>query len=199
MLAGMHSVGMLSSDTETIIDMAYECLEGCEDLLKYHERHGTPSMLILTQHCPDVAQRTAALLRDRIEGKNVIEIGAGVGFLAVEMARYAKSVVAIEADPAWSWVFTRSLYRHKPTNLTWIFGSAEHMIGTITGDVAVILTHSGIEEMRQIGLAFAPDVLMPLQEPRRFMVDADGEVIVQSFKEEAVRQAKIHGIPHSLR
>lgn len=153
----------MSAATDDLIDMAYDALEGAEDLLAYHKRHGTPSLLILTQYSPDVAIETARLLAADIDGKRVIEIGAGVGFLAVEMAKRAKSVIAIESDPAWSWIFTRSLYRHKPPNLTWIFGSAESVADVITGDVAIILTHSAPDEMRAVAQRMAPKVIMPFQ------------------------------------
>jgi hypothetical protein len=76
------------------------------------------------------------------------------------MAKIAKSVFAIEVDPAWSWVFTHSLYRHKTKNLTWIFGSAESVVEWLNGDVAVIVTRSGIEEMRALAYRMAPRVLM---------------------------------------
>jgi tRNA G37 N-methylase Trm5 len=146
------------------IHMAYETLEGCEDVLAYHERHGTPSLTILTQISPRVAQETASKLGDWLNGKDIIEIGAGVGFLAIEMAKRAKSVIAIEADPAWSWVFTRSLYRHKPNNLTWFFGSAQSLFGKLHADACIIFTRSGAQEMKEIGLHFAPVIVMPYQD-----------------------------------
>ena len=31
------------------INMVYDSLEGFEDLAEYHERHGNPSLLILTR------------------------------------------------------------------------------------------------------------------------------------------------------
>lgn len=165
-------------NTEHVQDLIYDALEGCEDLMRYHHRHGTPSLLILTQHSPEVAMESAAMLAPYIEGKRVIEIGAGVGFLAIEMAKLAKSVIAIETDPAWSWLFVHSLYTHKPRNLTWIFGDALGLADSIRGEVCVIFTHSGIEEMRAIGKRFAPLVLMPLQEKaftsRKFEVDPFG-------------------------
>ncbi|NQT03560.1 MAG: hypothetical protein HQ580_16145 [Planctomycetes bacterium] len=146
------------------INMVYDALEGFEDLAEYHDRHGNPGLLILTQHSPQIAQETARLLRPDIEDKRVIEIGAGVGFLAIEMAKYAKSVIAFEVDPAWSWIFTKSLYKHKPVNLSWIFGDAKQFIGSIRGDIAVVFTRSGTHELKRIAEAFAPKVIMPFQE-----------------------------------
>lgn len=145
------------------INMVYDSLEGFEDLSEYHARHGNPSLLILTQHSPQIAQETARLLKPDIENKNVIEIGAGVGFLAIEMAKYAKSVIAFELDPAWSWIFTKSLYKHKPVNLSWIFGDVKQFIDIIYGDIAVVFTRSGIKELKKIAKKMAPKVIMPLQ------------------------------------
>lgn len=157
----------MTFDTSDAIDMAYNCLEGAEDLLKYHAEHGTPSLLILTQHSPQIATETARLLASEISGKRVVEIGAGVGFLAIEIAKLAKSVVAIEVDPAWSWIFTRSLYAHKPPNLTWIFGTAESVADIVRGDVAIICTRSGHKEMKAVASKMAPRVLFPLARMER--------------------------------
>ena len=76
----------MNNDIDVLIDMAYDALEGAEDLMRYHKLHGTPSLLILTQYSFEVAQETARLLAPEIKDKVVIEIGAGVGFLAIEMA-----------------------------------------------------------------------------------------------------------------
>jgi 16S rRNA A1518/A1519 N6-dimethyltransferase RsmA/KsgA/DIM1 with predicted DNA glycosylase/AP lyase activity len=122
----------------------------------------------LTQHSPEIAFRTAEKLADWITGKQVIEIGAGVGFLALELARYAKSVIAIESDPAWSWVFTRSLYRHKPKNLTWIFGDANEMAGKVTGEICLVFTCSGVDDLRVLGGKFSQCVFLPFQDAPNF-------------------------------
>jgi len=156
------------SESDRLIEMAYDCLEGREDLMRYHQRHGTPSMLILTQHSPTIAAETSRKIEDQIAGKIVVEIGAGVGFLALELARRAKRVYAIESDPAWSWIFTQSLYAHKPENLTWIFGTAESVVSWLRADVAVILTRSGEMQMRDLANCIAPIVLMPLQDDPSF-------------------------------
>lgn len=152
--------------TSDMIDLVYNCLEGDEDLLRYHQEHGTPSLLVLTQYSPQIAQETARLINNEysLSGKVIIEIGAGVGFLAIELAKLANQVFAIEVDPAWSWVFTRSLYAHKPPNLTWIFGQAESVLPWLKGDVAIILTHSGKTKMEGLGRQFAPIVVMPFNE-----------------------------------
>ena len=154
----------MNNDIDVLIDMAYDALEGAEDLMRYHKLHGTPSLLILTQYSFEVAQETARLLATEIKDKVVIEIGAGVGFLAIEMAKLAKQVFAIEVDPAWSWIFTHSLYAHKPPNLTWIFGKAETVLPFLKGDVAIVVTRSGIEELHSLASQFAPKVIMPFRD-----------------------------------
>ena len=150
--------------TGDLIDMAYDSLEGCEDLMRYHKKHGTVSLQILTQFNPEIAQNTVKFFEKEIKDKVVIEIGAGVGFLAVEMAKIAKKVYAIESDAAWSWIFTRSLYRHKPKNLTWIFGDAKEVMNVIHGDIAIVVTRSGIEDLRGIAYRMADKVIMPFQD-----------------------------------
>lgn len=146
------------------IDMVYHALDGDADMQAFHERHGVNALLVLTQYSRRVAAIAAQGMANEIVNKRVIEIGAGVGCLAVEMAKIAASVVAIEADPAWSWLFTRHLYREKPPNLTWVFGTAQSVAGNFSGDVAVIFTRSDEAGMRALGYRFAPLVLMPLQQ-----------------------------------
>lgn len=141
------------------IEHVYGILEGGEDVNAYHFRHQIEALLILTILDKRTAKREAARLRERIHGRTVVEIGAGVGLAACEMARYAKRVYAIEADPAWTWVFTRELYRSKPPNLTWIFGTAESVQDFIKADIAVMFTRSGTEQMARAALRMAPSVL----------------------------------------
>src|SRR3990167_9054788 len=106
-----------SADAEALnacINAIYADMDGEEAAHEYHNRHMTDSMLILTvTDCADV-EDLMARIANRIRGKRVVEIGAGVGLLALAMASIASSVVAIEVDPSWSWAFTQHLYRHKP-------------------------------------------------------------------------------------
>lgn len=136
------------------IEGAYESLEGDEDVMAYDRRHDIQSAGILTISDAAKARQVAESLRTRIAGKVVVEIGAGVGLLAIEMGRYAERVYAIEADPAWSWIFVRHLFRAKPANVSWLFGSAEQFGGMIRADVAIFATRSGRESMRQAAELF---------------------------------------------
>lgn len=141
------------------IECVYEMGEGSPQVHEYHRRHGTPSLLILTVFNQREAAKLCKSVFYEIYGKTVIEIGAGVGFLALEMAKHAKRVYAIESDPAWSWTFTQHLYREKPQNLTWIFGRAEEVCEWLRGDVAIIVTRSGHLKMGFLGRLMAPKVI----------------------------------------
>ena len=96
-----------------------------------------------------------------------ILVSLGVGLLAIYMARVAKHVYAIEVDPAWSWAFTKELYRKKPANLTWIFGTAESVASWLRGDVAVIYTRSGQAAMEGIAKTMCPKIVWGPRVPSR--------------------------------
>lgn len=147
------------NNVETLIESVYVQLDGNEDAVEYHKRHGIHSMQILTVTAQEEAFDIVNKIRTEIEGKNVIEIGAGIGVLSLEMAQIAKTVVAIEADPAWSWVFTKCLYAKKPNNLTWVFGTAESVSKWLRGDIAVIVTRSDHKGMQKIAREMCPIVI----------------------------------------
>lgn len=138
------------------IESIYETFDGSDLVSRFHDRHEIDSLLILTVGSYYGAQAEVQKLIPQIEGKTVVEIGAGVGMLALQMARYASHVFAIEADPAWSWVFTNCLYAIKPPNLTWIFGRAQDMVGLIHADIAVVYTRSDVKGMGAVARHMAP-------------------------------------------
>jgi len=147
---------MRDAKAEEAIETIYERNQGNEAMEDFFERHGIASMAILTITSQRAAEIELAHFKERIAGKIVIEIGAGVGFLAMETARYAKQVFAIEVDPSWSWVFCEFLYALKPENLTWIFGTAESVSDILRGDVAVVYSRSGLEQMRKLARKMCP-------------------------------------------
>ena len=147
-------------NAEDAIEKIYEMNEGDEMIEDYFTRHQVDSLGILTVLNEQAAQIEVSGYLERIRGKRVIEIGAGVGFLAIELAKHAKSVIAIEANPAWSWVFTQYLYAVKPAHLTWVFGTAESMSTVLRGDVAVVYTRSGIEQMTHVALEMCPEIIL---------------------------------------
>ncbi len=145
------------------IEGVYESSCGHEqEIIDWAGRLGVESAGILTITRAAEAFKRSCELSEHIRGKVVVEIGAGVGLLALAMAKIAKHVYAIEADPAWSWVFVEHLRRHMPRNLTWIFGRAQEI--PLRADVAVIFTRSDVSGMLAAGAEKAPKVLMPLQD-----------------------------------
>jgi predicted RNA methylase len=144
---------------ERNIEMVYATNNGSDLVMDYMERSGVNSLCILTVDSYRDALAEIERLWPRIKDKTVVEIGAGVGMLAVQMAKFAKRVYAIESDPAWAWVFTDALYAIKPPNLTYIFGRAQEMVGILKADVAVIYTNSDVGGMAKLASEFAPVVI----------------------------------------
>ena len=130
----------------------------------FDERTGIRAKHHVTVRLPEHAQWILWGLRDRIRDKVVVEIGAGIGVLAIEMAKIAKHVFAIEADPAFAWVFCEELYKTKPDNLTWIFDKAENLVDVVRADVAVVVTGSDEVALRELAGRFAPEVHLPWQD-----------------------------------
>ena len=149
-----------------MLDTIYEAIEGSEAAQAYSERHGVNSQAVLTVLSDGHADLVAAHLAPRIEGKTVIEIGGGIGLLALHMGQIAKRVYCIEANPMWSWVFAGTLLHQKPRNVSFLFGAADEFVGVIKGDVAIYCTHSDVKGMELVASQFAPMV-----------IDVYGEVI----------------------
>ncbi len=141
------------------IDAIYKDLEGYNAAEEFHKRYMTPSLGTITVADTKKVVDIITPFIMRIHNKVVVEIGAGVGLLACGMAKVAKQVYAIESDPAWSWAFTKILYGIKPPNCTFIFGTAESMVGLIKADVAIIVTRSGHLEMKQVARLLAKEVI----------------------------------------
>lgn len=144
--------------TQQAIEHIYERLDGSADVQDFADRSGIASLGVLTILNQRDAKETVLKFWQAIVGKKVVEIGAGVGYLALEIAKIAKSVVAIENDPAWSWLFTKFLYINKPVNLTWVFGHAGEI--ELTADVAVICSRSGLDEMIAEARRLAPIIVL---------------------------------------
>lgn len=147
------------SELAEMLDYFYEQMEGSELAEAYCDRHGIDSCGILTVYDDEKAALLAEHLRERIAGKVIVEIGAGIGLLACYLAEHAAKVIAIEADPSWMSSFVIALYQKKPKNLTYIFGVAEELAGMVRGDIALFCTHSGHKSMRHAASMFAPEVI----------------------------------------
>ncbi len=142
-----------------MLDEIYNQMEGSQASLDFSERHNINSAAVLTMTNDETAGLMAEYLAPRIEGKTVIEIGGGIGLLALHMGQFAKRVYCIEANPMWSITFAHLLLAHKPKNVSFLFGAADEFIGTIKGDVAIYLTHSDVTGMGLIAAQFAPVVI----------------------------------------
>jgi len=160
-----------------IIGDVYNAMEGSQAMSDCMGRHGISSAAVLTVLDDEHAGLIAEHLRPRIEGKTVVEIGGGIGLLALHMGHIAKRVYCIEANPIWSWLFAGVLLEKKPRNVSFLFGAADEFLGCIRGDVSVYCTHSDVTGMGLIAAQFAPIV-----------VDVYGEIIKtspESFDETA--------------
>jgi len=147
------------AELDRLLNKVYEAMEGSETSLDYSERHNIASAAVLTIIDDETAGLIAEHLAPRIEGKTVVEIGGGIGLLALHMGHIAKRVYCIEANPMWSWCFAGTLLASKPKNVSFLFGAADEFVGTIKGDVAVFCTHSGVDTMRLVAAQFAPVVV----------------------------------------
>lgn len=145
-------------DLKTVLEAWYQHMDGNQMAEDYHHRHGTESACILTNYDDEHAAMVAGYLHDRIAGKVVVEIGAGIGLLACHVAASARRIYAIEVDPAWSSTFIWCLYAKKPANLTFIFGKAEEA-PPLCADVAFFCTHSGRGALHRAASLFAPVVI----------------------------------------
>jgi predicted O-methyltransferase YrrM len=149
----------MSEDLKETLDAVYEAMERSQTALDYSERHGIASAAVLTVLDDNHALLIAERLRPRIEGKTVVEIGGGIGLLALHMGHVAKRVYCIEANPMWSWAFAEVLLRAKPRNVSFLFGAADEFLDAIRGDVAVFCTHSDVAGMGLVAAQFASTVI----------------------------------------
>lgn len=154
-----------------MLNEAYEAMEGSEISMEYSARHGIKSAAVLTVTDDETAALIAERLAPRIEGKTVVEIGGGIGLLALHMGFYAKRVYCIEANPVWTSAFLATLFAAKLKNVSFLFGAADEFAGCIRGDIALFCTHSGVDAMRATAAGFAPVV-----------VDVYGEMIAANPK-----------------
>ena len=144
---------------DELLDAVYSAYEGSGMMADYSERHGIASAAVLTVLDDDHASLIAEHLRQRIEGKTVVEIGGGIGLLALHMGTVAKRVHCIEANPMWSWIFAGLLLEKKPKNVSFLFGAADEFLGAIRGDVAIYCSHSDVTGIGLVAAQFAPEVI----------------------------------------
>jgi len=158
-LMTQYPINNRDNEIKELLDEHYNAFEGSETMMEFTERHNIQSQAVLTVNTDETASLMAEYLRPQIEGKTVIEIGGGIGLLAIYMGYIAKRVYCIEANPVWSSVFLCTLLKHKPKNVSFLFGAADEFLGSFKGDVALFCTHSGVESMRLAAQQFAPIVI----------------------------------------
>ena len=144
---------------KTLLDEAYRAMEDNAQLSAYSDRHGIASAPVLTVADDETANMIAERLAPRIAGKTVVEIGGGLGLLALHIGFRAKRVFCIEANPVWTTSFLACLMACKPKNVSYLFGAADEFAGQVSGDVALFCTHSGVASMTATASLFAPVVI----------------------------------------
>ena len=143
-----------------IYNLWYEDSEYFNLIARYHGEIGGGYQLILTIYNETRAKEEVEKIKHLIKDKVVVEIGAGIGLLSLEMAKYAKKVYAFEVDPAWTWVFVKKHLYKKPRNLFFIFGDAREFTDKIKPDIAVIYTESGIKHFLEIAKKFTNKIIL---------------------------------------
>ena len=147
------------TEISQMLEQVYNTMEGSDSSLAYSERHGIEAAAVLTVFDDETAGLVAEHLAPRIAGKTVVEIGGGIGLLALHLGLHAKRVYCIEANPMWSWIFATVLLQSKPKNVSFLFGAADEFLGTVKGDVAIYCTHSDVKGMGLVAAQFAPLVI----------------------------------------
>ncbi len=150
---------VMTAPDSQMFEAIYNAMEGSESSLAYSERHNINAQAVLTVTDDETAATIALHLAPRIEGKTVVEIGGGIGLLALHLGHIAKRVYCIEANPMWSWTFAEVLLKQKPKNVSFLFGSADEFVGCIKADVAIYCTHSDVQGMGLVAAQFAPVVI----------------------------------------
>lgn len=159
MKMGNATAEEIQPELQKLLSDIYNQFEGSETMMDYAERHNVNSAAVLTVIDDETADALTERLEPRIAGKTVVEIGGGIGLLSLHMARVAKRVYCIEANPLWAWSFAKVLLERKPKNVSYIFGSADEFVGCFKADIAIIATHSDITGMKLIGQQFAPETI----------------------------------------
>lgn len=153
-------ISWINPTPEDVYELWHSSREFRDLVSKYHDQFKGNYELILTIFNQEVAKAEVESFKDAIRDKTVVEIGAGIGLLSLEMAKYAKTVYAFELDPAWSWIFIKRYLYNKPDNLHFIFGDAEQFKDLIKSDVVVIYACQDIDHFLEIAEGFDPEIII---------------------------------------
>lgn len=163
-----------------------------DDLRAFRQREGIATSRVATivrpENCAWILERLEQRF-PRLAEMTVVEIGAGVGHLAIAVADRAARVFAIEADPGFSQAFASQLYATKPANLTWIFGTAtpEMAAWVPKADLVLVVTGSDEVHLRELGGRFCRldgVIYLPWQEHNRGQAVVDPRPDFVPFDEE---------------
>jgi hypothetical protein len=146
-------------DFRHMLSEVYEIMAMSEAYSAFAERHNIRSAPNLTVIGDEMAELVCRHLAPRIAGRTVVEIGGGIGLLSLAMASVAKRVFCIEANPIWAAAWTQILLEKKPRNLNYLFGAADEFVGCIRGEVAVVCTHSDVQNLKLVAQQFGPKVI----------------------------------------
>jgi 2-polyprenyl-3-methyl-5-hydroxy-6-metoxy-1,4-benzoquinol methylase len=125
----------------------------------YARRHGVRSAPNLAVMSDEIADLVTKYLQPRIQDKVVVDVGGGLGILAMHMATFASKIFVIEANPSWAVAYAEFLHAEKPANMSFCWGAAQEFIGQIRADVAIVTTHTDVSGLMSIAAQFAPDAI----------------------------------------
>jgi hypothetical protein len=169
------------SDIEDILGRIGKVMNWSETANSYAARHGIDAAPHLTVVDDEFAAAVATILEPRTRGKVVIDVGGGIGLLALHVAASARRVFVVEANPVWAACWIDLFHERKPKNLSYVFGAASEFIDYIKADVAIVATHSDVRAMMSTARQFAPEA-----------IDIYGELISENPKgfDEWARRAR---------
>lgn len=88
----------MAESMNDLLDRVYTEFEGSQLMEAYSRRHGVRAASVLTVTTDEHAQLITRWLTPRVKGKTVIEIGAGLGLLALHLGTVAKRVYAAVSE-----------------------------------------------------------------------------------------------------
>lgn len=150
------------------IEAVYESIMEFEPLWStlWHRLVGNdPTVHVLTSVNFDEREAENITSAMDVEGKTVVEVGAGTGFFATFLARRgARLVVAVERNPLWALAYLRYIYPRvlaQKLPVVYVVGDAEALarLGRVF-DLGVVVTVSGADYLCGIALQMARKAIL---------------------------------------
>lgn len=148
------------TDFENKIESIYDWAHDPNNMSKIENCHSGDYSLILTNYNKEKVEKEVSKYKFYLNGKDVIEIGAGIGLLAIEVAKFAKYVYAFELDPAWSWIFVTENFYDKPDNMSFIFGDVRDFAYVLNVDLVIIYAYASKKYFTNIAKIFASSIIL---------------------------------------